>query len=67
MKKVLTTIISCRHCSHSVLFVSADADFTILACDKTERVLSVVHKTESHECDIPEDCPLPDFVELKTK
>ena len=67
MKKVLTTIISCRDCSHSVLFTSADAGFAILACNKTERVLRVVHKNESYEVGIPDDCPLPDFIEPKTE
>lgn len=67
MEKVLTTIISCRDCTHSVLFVSADAGFAILACNKTERVLRAVHKNESYEVDIPEDCPLPDFIEPKIK
>ena len=67
MEKVLTTIISCRDCTHSVLLVSADAGFAVLACNKTERVLRVVHKNESYEVDIPEDCPLPDFIEPKIK
>ena len=67
MKKVLTTIKSCHKCDNSVLFVNKDADFHILACNKTRRVLMVVPSAGSvYHCNIPEDCPLPDFIEPKT-
>lgn len=63
MEKVLKTITSCHECDMSVLFQSRDADFAILACVKNERVLKVVRQNETYECDIPNDCPLPDFKE----
>lgn len=66
MAKVLVTIDNCRNCSYSVLFISKDAKFSILACDKTERVLKVVHKDDDYNCGIPDDCPLSDFIESKT-
>lgn len=63
MEKVLKTISECRNCSHSVLFVSSDAKFKILACTKTATVLKVIHPDDNYFCGIPEDCPLPDFKE----
>lgn len=66
MAKVLVTISDCRNCEHSILFLSKDAKFSILACGKTERVLKIVHENEPCDCDIPDGCPLPDFVEPKT-
>lgn len=66
MEKILVTIDNCRHCSHSILFMSKEANFSILACNKTKRVLKVVHNNEDCDCDIPDDCPLSDFVEPKT-
>ena len=63
MAKILTTITSCRDCSHSVLFQSSEAQFSIIACAKNESVLKIVRKNGNYDCDIPNDCPLPDFKE----
>lgn len=62
MEKVLVTINNCRHCSYSILFMSKEANFSILACNKTARVLKVVHSGEDYDYDIPDDCPLPNAV-----
>ena len=67
MAKILKTITSCHNCEYSVLFSSSDAEFDILACTKTEKVLKVVHQNEDYKYDIPGDCPLPDFIEPKIK
>ena len=63
MSKVIKATSSCVNCTHSVLFVSAEADFTILACRKNEKAIQVVHRGGIFDCEIPDDCPLPDFVE----
>lgn len=66
MKKVIATAASCRECPYLVSFTSEDRRFSILVCGKTTRILTTVRKTEIRDCDIPDDCPLPDFVEPKT-
>lgn len=66
MEKILVTIDNCRYCSYSILFMSKEANFSILACNKTKRVLKVVCDDEYYDCDIPDDCPLPSTVSPKT-
>ena len=40
----------------------------MVVCDKTRRVLLIVDKgtVDRHKIEIPDDCPLLDFVEPKT-
>lgn len=40
----------------------------MVVCDKTRRVLLIVDKgtVDRHKIEIPDGCPLPDFVEPKT-
>lgn len=66
MAKVIATTASCRECPYNVSFTSEDRRFSILVCGKTTRILTPVRKTEIRDCDIPDDCPLPAFIEPKT-
>lgn len=68
MAKVLVTIKDCKQCQHSTHFTTNNVDYSIVVCDKTRRVLLIVDKgtVDRHKIEIPNDCPLPDFVEPKT-
>lgn len=68
MAKVIKTIEDCKECEYSTYFTSVNVDYSLVVCNKTRKLLLIVDKgtIDRHKIKIPDDCPLPDFVEPKT-
>lgn len=68
MTKILATVDDCKQCQHSTCFATNSVDYSLVVCDKTRRVLLIVDKgtVGSYKIEVPDDCPLPYFVETKT-
>lgn len=64
MKKVCNPIESCNECLYSVLQTFPLSSRTALFCEKTSRVLLEEEAVPYMSLvSIPDDCPLPDYVE----
>ena len=72
MKAIIKEIQWCDDCSHLRRYQCKGSEFgTVMVCERMQKpiteVVDVHHSVGVMNVQIPDDCPLPDFIEPKIK